>query len=266
MGMMQTIQRGKKPVPPRILLFGQEGVGKSSLASQAPKAIFIPTEDGLGQIDCHQFPLAQSFDDVMAALSALYSEKHDYQTVVVDSADWLERLVWDRTCQEFGARCIEKVDGGYGKGYTHALTHWRKFLEGLIALHTQREMMVILVAHAKVERFEDPESTAYDRYSPRLHKHACALLTEWVDAVLFATRRIRVETEEAGFNRERGVAHAVGKDGGERILRTVGGPACVAKNRFNLPAELPLDWQTLFNGIVNGSTNNQHQTGEKSNG
>jgi hypothetical protein len=232
------------------MLYGSEGVGKSTLAAQTPAPIFIQTEDGLGQIDCHKFPLAQSFDDILAALGALYSEQHDYQTAVVDSLDWAERLIWDAVCHDYGAKSIEKVDGGYGKGYVYALSYWRQFLDGLIALHSQRQMMILLVAHAKVERFEDPESAAYDRYSPRLNKHAAALITEWSDAVLFATRKFRVEADAGTFNRERHVAHAIGKDGGERILRTVGGPSCVVKNRYSLPAELPLEWTALFNGIT----------------
>jgi hypothetical protein len=254
MSLLGTIQKGRQQTAPRILLYGSEGVGKSTLGSQTPGAIFVPTEDGLGQIDCHSFPLAKSFEDVISALGALYSEKHDYQTVVIDSLDWLERLVWDAVCRDYGAKSIEKVDGGYGKGYVHALPYWRKVLDGVDALHKEHGMLVLLLAHAKVERFEDPESSAYDRYSPRLHKHAGALLTEWVDIVTFATRKFRVEREEAGFNRERGIAHPVGKDGGERILRTVGGPSCVAKNRYSLPAELPLSWDALLNAIVGNST------------
>ncbi len=253
MSHLSSIQKGRQESPPRILLYGPEGIGKSTQGSQAPAAVFIPTEDGLGQIDCHSFPLAKSFEDVMSALSALYSEPHDYQTVVIDSLDWLERLVWDAVCRDYGAPSIEKVDGGYGKGYVHALPYWRRVLEGLDALHKERGMIILLLAHAKVERFEDPESSAYDRYSPRLHKHANALLTEWVDVVTFATRKLRVERENAGFNRERGIAHPVGKDGGERILRTIGGPSCVAKNRYNLPAELPLDWNALLDAIVANS-------------
>jgi hypothetical protein len=101
-----------------------------------------------------------------------------------------------------------------------------------------------------VEKFEDPEAMAYDRYSPRLHKHACSLVCEWADAVLFATRKIRVQQEDAGFNRKRGVAHSIGKDGGERILRTIGGPACVAKNRFGLPEQLPLSWQSFMEALA----------------
>jgi hypothetical protein len=252
MTTLQQIQRGKQTVPPRLMVYGSEGVGKSTLAAQTPAPIFVQTEDGLGQIDCHKFPLAQSFDDVLGALEALNTEQHDYQTAVVDSLDWAERLIWDAVCHDYGAKSIEKVDGGYGKGYVYALAYWRKFLDGLIALHTRRQMMILLVAHAKVERFEDPESAAYDRYSPRLNKHAAALITEWSDAVLFATRKFRVEADTGTFNRERHVAHAIGRDGGERVLRTVGGPSCVAKNRFNLAAELPLDWNALLAGIASG--------------
>jgi hypothetical protein len=111
-------------------------------------------------------------------------------------------------------------------------------------------MVVLLIAHAKVERFEDPETSAYDRYSPRLHKHAAALVTEWCDAVLFATRRFTTRSEDAGFGRQRAIAAPIGASGGERILRTVGGPTCVAKNRYRLAPELPLSWDALFAGIV----------------
>jgi hypothetical protein len=245
MGLLQTIQKGKRPLPPRLGIYGTEGIGKSTFGARAPAPIFVPTEDGLGEIDCHRFPLAKSFEEVLEALAELYREPHSYQTVVVDSLDWLERLIWDEVCAEYGVKSIEKADGGYAKGYTHALTWWREFLSRLDLLRNNRGMVVILIAHAKVEKFEDPESAAYDRYSPRLHKHATALITEWCDAVLFATRRFRTETEEAGFNRTRTIAAPVGADGGERILRTVGSPACVAKNRYSLPGELPLSWDAL---------------------
>ena len=176
----------------------------------------------------------------------LRREDHDYQTVVIDSVDWLERLIWDKVCQESGVDSIEKADGGYSKGYTHALTFWREIVGHLNALRNDRGMVIVLIAHAKVERFEDPESSTYDRYSPRLHKQAAALLCEWCDAVLFATRKIRTQSEDAGFNRKRTIAHALGKDGGERILRTVGGPSCIAKNRYGIVGDLPLSWAAFM--------------------
>jgi hypothetical protein len=250
MQLLQQIQRGRSHMPPRLLIYGTEGIGKSYCSSCAPKPIFVQTEDGLGEIDCHKFPLATSFDDVMSALTELATEPHDYETVVVDSLDWLERLIWDALCAQYRVNSIEKVDGGYGKGYVHALGLWRKFITQLGVLHQQRGMIVLLIAHAKIERFEDPEASAYDRYSPRLHKHAGALVTEWCDAVLFATRKFITRTEETTFGRQRAIAAPIGADGGERVLRTTGGPTCVAKNRYGLPAELPLSWDVLIQSIV----------------
>ena len=251
MTLMEQIQTGKQALPPRLLVYGTEGIGKSTLAADAPKPIFIQTEDGLSEISCNRFPLATTTDEVLVALDALAVEKHDFGTVVVDSFDWLERLIWDSVCRQYGVDSIEKADGGYQRGYMHALVYWRKVVDALNRLRTEKGMLVIALAHAKVEKFEDPESAPYDRYSPRLHKHAGALLTEWADAVLFATRKIRTETQDAGFGRARTIAVGVGKDGGERILRTVGGPSCIAKNRYGLPAELPLSWPALYAALVN---------------
>ena len=250
MSLLQQIHTGRRPSPPRFVIYGTEGIGKSTTAAQAPNPIFIPTEDGLDQIDCASFPLATSLADVESALQSLIQEQHDFESVVIDSLDWLERLIWDALCEQYGVASIEKVDGGYAKGYTHALTHCRKLLSDLNTLRNQRGMCVIVLAHAKVEKFEDPEFSAYDRYSPRLHKHVTALLTEWSDAVLFATRKIITKTEDGGFGRERTIAAGLGKDGGERILRTVGNPACVAKNRYGLPAELPLSWPALMSALA----------------
>jgi hypothetical protein len=259
--LLSRIQRGRQPMPPRIVLYGTEGIGKSTFASQAPAPIFVPTEDGLSEIDCERFPLAKTFEDVIAALSALEAEQHDYQTVVLDSLDWLERLVWDTLCRQYNVSSIEKVDGGYAKGYTHALTYWRQVLEALNRLRNDRGMVVICIAHAKVEKFEDPEASAYDRYSPRLHKHASALVCEWSDAVLFASRKFRTQSEDAGFNRKRTIANAIGRGGGERILRCVGGPSCISKNRYGLVEELPLSWDAFI-----AAFSNQQNQGEMNNG
>jgi len=249
---LATIQRGRQTMPPRVLLYGTEGIGKSTFGAQTPKPIFIQTEDGLDEINCDKFPLATRYDEVLSALAELRREKHDYETVVIDSLDWLERLVFDKLCAEHNAASIEQVAGGYSKGYTLALSFWRELIEHLNALRNARGMVVLLIAHSKVERFEDPESSPYDRYSPRLHKHAAALTTEWSDAVLFATRTRRTQSEDAGFNRKRTTAHAIGKAGGERILRCVGGPSCVAKNRYGITEELPLSWGA-FVAALSGS-------------
>lgn len=246
MSLIGSITKGREQQPPRIMIYGSEGVGKSTFASLAPNPVFVQTEDGLSEIDTSKFPLARTFDDVVLQLQAVRDEQHDYGTVVIDSLDWLERLVWDRVCADYGVKSIEKADGGYGKGYVHALTYWRQIVSLLNDIRARKGMAVILIAHAAVERFEDPEHAAYDRYTPRLHKKACSLVCEWVDAVLFASRRMRVDSTT-------GKAAPVGADGGERILRTNGSPACIAKNRFGLPTELPLSWSAFVEALKPGA-------------
>ncbi len=244
------IVTGKKNKPPRLLIYGTEGIGKSTLASQAPSPIFIPTEEGLDEIDCASFPLCENYASVTSAVESLIMEEHSYGTVVIDSADWLERLIHDRTCTDSGVKSIELAAGGYGKGYTAALNYWRELLAMLDACRNQRGMVVILIAHAQIEKFEDPESAAYDRYSPRLHKKTSSpLIVEWADAALCAMRKVRVSAENEKSKRM--VAAPIGRSGGDRILRCVGGPTCVAKNRYDLPDELPLSWEALASAMAN---------------
>ena len=239
MSLLQNIHNGKRQKPPRLLIYGSEGIGKSTLAASAPKPIFVPTEDGLDQITCDAFPLARSFPEVTSHLGALATEPHDYKTVALDSADWLERLVWDQVCKDFGVRNIEKADGGYGKGYVHALTYWRQIVDALRTLREERNMIVMILAHAKVETFIDPETSSFDRFSPRLHKLATALLCEWCDAILLATREMGAAKGE--------------KSGGQRILRCTPSAVGVAKNRYGFPDVMPLTWNALYQGILGGS-------------
>lgn len=243
---------GRVRLPPRIVLYGIEKIGKSSLAASAPKPIFIQTEDGLGQIDCDRFPLATNFETVTQYLESVITEKHPYETVVIDSGDWLERLIYDKVCKESNTTSIEKAAGGYGKGYTAALEYWREIVAMLDACR-DKGMAVIVICHAIVEKFDDPESASYDRYSPKLHKKTSGpLLTEWADAVLFATRKIRVNVEKDGSKEgkiKRATATPIGASGGERYLRCVGSPACVAGNRYSMPDEIPLSWEAIQEAI-----------------
>jgi hypothetical protein len=237
---LSAVTHGKSPKPPRIVLYGTEGIGKSTWAASAPKPIFIQTEDGLDGIDVAKFPLCQTIEDVGMQLAELWTDQdHDFQTVVLDSLDWMEQLAWRKVCQEAGTDSIEKVGGGFGKGERRAVPLMQGILSQLNVLR-ERGMIVICIAHAGIERMEDPESAPYTRTAPRLHKYVAPIVCEWADAVLFAGRKMRVKTEDAGFNRQRGTAVAVGKGGGERYLRTVGTPAILAKNRYALPEELPM--------------------------
>jgi hypothetical protein len=222
--------------PPRLLVYGVAGIGKTLFATSAPRPVVIQTEDGLGLIDAPTFGVLRSFDAVMEALASLYSEPHEFQTVVVDSLDWLEPLIWQHTAALHNQPNIEAF--GYGKGYLAALDPWRSVLDGLNALRDERGMAVILLAHAEIKRFDSPETEPYDRYQPKLHTRASALVQEHVDAVLFANYRITTLKSDAGFGKKvvRGVS------GGDRLLHAVERPAYLAKNRFGLPETLPLSW------------------------
>lgn len=239
MNLMEKIETKVKPQPRRVLVYGQQGVGKSQFASGADAPIFIQTEDGLGSIEGARFPLAEKFSDVITALGELYTQKHAFKTVVIDSVDWLERLIWAEVCRERGVESIEDI--GYGKGYVFALKYWQQVIAGLSAIRSDKGMTVVLIAHSKIERFEDPEGDAYDRYSPRLHKAACALLVEWSDEVVFACHKVFTKQADEGFGRKRTVALG----SGERQIKTTEKPAYIAKNRLALPEELPLSWAAL---------------------
>ena len=160
MNLLQQVTSGRSPAPRRVMLYGTHGVGKSTWASCAPNPIFIQCEDGLGELDCAKFPLATTFDQAMQALSELYTDEHPYRTVVVDSVDWLERLIWADVCRKRNVQSIEEI--GYAKGYVFAMTQWREFMDGLSALRTDKGMTTVLIAHARIERFENPETDSYD--------------------------------------------------------------------------------------------------------
>lgn len=236
---LSSLKRGAEAPPPRILIHGVAGVGKTTFATSAEKSVVVRTEDGLGTIDVPHFPLANTFEEVMEAIYALYAEPHDFRTVVVDSVDWLEPLVWKRACLDNGWGSIEEP--GYGKGYLAALTLWRQYLDGLNALRDERGMTVIQIAHTDIKRFDSPEHEPYDRYVIKLNARAAALLQEHSDVVLFANYRISTVKSDVGFKKT--VTRALGS--GERVLYTAERPAFLAKNRYGLPDTLSLDWPSF---------------------
>ena len=233
---LNAIRKGKSIHAPRIFLYATHGIGKSTFASQAPDPIFICTEDGLGSIDTSSFPLAKSTADVMSAISALYTQDHEYKTVVLDSADWLENIIQKEIEAKHDAKEL-----AYGKGAMILADRWREVLEGFNALRNDRNMAVILIGHCEIKRFDSPEVEPYDRYQPKLQARASALVQEWADAVLFANYRTLVKKDDVGFNKQ--VARGIST--GERLLYTAETPAYLAKNRYGLPATRPLSWEAF---------------------
>jgi len=232
--------------PPRIIIHGDAGIGKTTFAVCADSPVVIQTEDGLGSLDATAFPLARSFTDVMDALGSLYQEKHDFKTLVVDSLDWLEPMIWQEVCRTHGVDSIEKMN--YGKGYVEALGIWRIFFNGITALRDDKGMTVVMIAHSEQKRVEDPMLPAYDTHDLKLHKRAGALAEEFADVILFAAMQTNTVTEDAGFNNKRTRATTTG----QRVIHTVGQPAFLAKNRFNLPPVLPLTWADFAAAMPGG--------------
>lgn len=245
---LDEIKKGKNVKPPRIVLYGVHGLGKSSFpvggvdGESMPKPIYIPTEDGLGAIDCESFPLVTTFTEFISRLDDLEGD-HDYKTLVIDSADWLEHLIHAEVSREAGVSDIAGIP--FGRGYKLAEVKWKGILGRLDELRMDKKMIIILLAHSQVERFNAPEIEAYDRYQIDLHKKSAALVNEWADVVLFANYKTYTTTQDAGFGQK--ITKAKGT--GERVMYTAERPAFNAKNRYSLPFELPFSWAALRAGI-----------------
>jgi len=233
---MQGVIKGKTPRPRRVLLYGTHGIGKSTWAARAPSPLVIATEDGLDDVGVDRTPLLRDTQSVARWLIELGGdEEHGYRTVVIDTLDWLERLIWQSVAKDGGKQSIEEY--GYGKGYVLALKKWEQLLLMLDCCRNKR-MNVILLAHAKVERFSPPDSDPYDRWQPDLHKLAAPVVQEWCDEVLFAKYKVSTIQREDGFGTKR--TRAVGS--GDRVVYTCETPTHAAKRRIDMPDEIELDW------------------------
>lgn len=253
---LESIRHGVSAAPPRTLLYGVQGIGKTTMLAQAPYPVVIQTEDGEGKIDMPRFPLCRSYGDVMEALTILAEGNHTYKTVCIDSLDWFEPMVWGQvvadnpTTSKAGGTASSIESYGYGKGYKMALDYWREYIEAINYLRNVMGMMVIQTAHSVIKRFESPESDAYDKYELKLHHLAGGLLQEHSDMVIFANYLVGVTEEKVGFDQKR--KRAVGS--GQRMLYTQERPAYAAKNRYSLPESIVFDkggayWGVLANHI-----------------
>lgn len=230
---LSALVKGKQKRPQRVVLYGVEGIGKSTFAAGAPKVVFLGAEKGTDHLDVVRFPEPQTYEEAKDAIRVLLNDPHEFQTVALDTLDWLEPLLWAFICKRDGQPNIEAY--GYGKGYQAALDEWRAFLAALEQLREKRGMGIILLAHAHIRPFKNPEGNDFDRYQLKLNDKAAGLIKEWSDHVLFANFETFAE-ENKKTKRVKGVST------GARLVYTTRTAAYDAKNRASLPECMPLDW------------------------
>jgi hypothetical protein len=229
------ISKGQVSRPQRVVNYGPEGVGKSTFASHFPNPVFIDVEQGTSHLDVARTPTPNSFQILKQYVAELRADAQGFQTLVIDTADWAERLCIQDVCASNNLSAIGGQDD-FGHSYNLLETAWAKFLDSLTDLSQTQNMNVVLLAHAQMRKFELPEEAgAFDRWELKLQKKTSALLKEWPDMLLFATYKTMVveikKTKKA--------------QGGQRVLRTTHHPCWDAKNRAGLADELPYEFKAI---------------------
>ena len=167
------------------MLYGPPGVGKSTFGASAPNPIFIPCERGLDQITVAKFPTPKTLAEFGAYLNAVDTEEHDFESLIIDTADALELLIFDAVCTEGKVKSIEQVGGGYGWGFMRAREYWARLLARLTEL--SEKMNVLLIAHSHLRTINDPMlATAYDVHEPKIQAKSIELIRQSVDLIIFA--------------------------------------------------------------------------------
>ena len=233
--------KGKMQTAKKVIVYGPEGIGKSTLAAQFPDPVFIDTEGSTKELDVSRYPSPESWNDIITYIND-FMEAMPGKTLVIDTADWAEQLCIAHTCARLGVKGIEDV--GYGKGYVYLSDDFTSLLrkcDDLIELGVN----VVFTAHAMMRKFEQPdEMGAYDRWEMKLTKKNAPLLKEWADIVLFCNYKTDVITDQATKSKK--------ATGGKRVMYASHHPCWDAKNRYGLPDSMPMEFNQikhLFEGI-----------------
>ncbi|MDR3136757.1 MAG: ATP-binding protein [Coriobacteriales bacterium] len=234
-----NITKGKISKAQKILVYGPEGVGKTTFASQFPEALFIDTEGGTTHLDVARLDAPTSWGMLMAEVAAVKAQPECCKTLVIDTADWAERLCIEAICAKHQVAGLE--DFGWGKGYTYLAEEFGRFLN-LLSDVIEQNITVVVTAHAVLQKIEQPEqSGSYDHWTLKLQRKTAPLLKEWADAILFANYEITVLKED-GKARARG--------GSKRVMYTSHTATWDAKNRHDLPEELPFEYAAIASAIT----------------
>lgn len=242
------ITRGKIPSAKKVVIYGPEGIGKSTFASRFPDPVFIDTEGSTKDMDVARLPEASSWQMITEEIEYIRTNPNTCRTIVVDTIDWAERMCVEHICQKHRKNGIE--DFGYGNGYVYVAEEFGRFLNKLEEV-VKAGVNVVLTAHSQVRKFEQPdEMRAYDRYELKLGKKTSSqtspLVKEWADMLLFANyKTYSVATDDKGKKFK--------AQGGERVLYTSHHSCWDAKNRYGLPDQVPFSYDSIAH-IIQGDT------------
>lgn len=233
------ITRGKRARAQKVVIYGTEGIGKSSLAAQFPEPLFIDTEGSTDNMDVARLDKPTSWVMLNNQIAFIKANPTVCKTLVIDTIDWAESLCVDNLCAMHGKKGIE--DFGYGNGYVYAKEEMGRFLNKLQDL-IELGINVVLTAHAQIRKFELPdEMGSYDKYELKLGKKTSSqtapLVKEWADLLLFCNYKTYLISQEKSTKKK--------AQGNQRVMYTEHNPAWDAKNRHGLPSELPLDFASI---------------------
>ena len=231
---MLNITKGKIIRAQKVVIYGPEGIGKSSLAAQFPDPVIIDTEGGTAHMDIRRIDKPQTWEELLSIIREVAATPGICKTLVIDTADWAEQLITAYLCNKYKQNSIESF--GYGKGYTYMAEEFSRLLSACDQVITAG-MHVVVTAHAKMRKFEQPdEMGAYDRWEMKLSKQTAPLLKEWCDMLLFCNYQTFVVTSENDTKKAQG---------GKRVMYTSHHPAWDAKSRVALPEILDLDYKNI---------------------
>lgn len=240
-----TVTSGVQTAPVKVVLYGPEGIGKSSFAAKFPQPVFIDTEGGTKRLNVARLPAPTSWAMLLDEVEEVRKGNVPCRTLVVDTADWAERLCIEAVCAKAKVHGIE--DFGYGKGYTYVKEEFSRLLDALEEV-LNTGWHVVVLAHAAITKFEQPDAVGnYDRWGMKTSKQVAPLLREWCDMLLFANYKTIVEKSGSGQNAKNKAS------GARRVLYTAHHACWDAKNRFGLPEEVPFDYASIA-ACIEGST------------
>ncbi len=242
-----NITRGKIQSAQKVVIYGPEGIGKSTFAAQFPDSLFIDTESSTKNMDVARMDKPTSWTMLKNQI-AYVKNNNVCKTLVIDTIDWAEQLCIDDICAQYNKKGIE--DFGYGNGYVYEKEEFGRFLNSLEDL-ISKGINIVLTAHAQLRKFSQPDEFGeYDRWELKLGKKTGSqispLVKEWADMVLFANyKTVAVAADDKGTKFK--------AQGGTRVMYTQHHPCWDAKNRFGLGDCIPFDYAQIA-GIISNST------------